>query len=385
MVHSGLNQDQIKRYSRHIVLPEIGLEGQEKLLDASVLIIGTGGLGSPLALYLAAAGIGTIGLVDFDVVEHSNLQRQIIHFTKDVGRTKLDSAEEKIKAINPDVTVRQHPVYISSENAIDIIRDYDFVIDGTDNFPTRYLVNDACVMLGKTNIYGSIYRFDGQATVFKPNEGPCYRCLYPEPPPPGLIPSCQEGGVVGVLPGIIGIIQATEVVKLVTGSGTPLVGRLMLYDAMEMTFDEVNIDRDPDCPICGDNPTIDKLIDYNQFCGVRSDAEQEAISQAFNISVEEASSRLKSNDGNIVLLDIRDPNEYEISHVEGSVLIPGAILPDEVQNLDMSKEYFVLCKVGERSLEAAQFMTNLGFKKVRNVAGGINEWAEKVDPSLNIY
>ncbi|MDH5681121.1 MAG: ThiF family adenylyltransferase, partial [Spirochaetota bacterium] len=326
-----------------------------------------------------------IGLVDFDVVEHSNLQRQIIHFTKDVGRTKLDSAEEKIKAINPDVTVRQHPVYISSENAIDIIRDYDFVIDGTDNFPTRYLVNDACVMLGKTNIYGSIYRFDGQATVFKPNEGPCYRCLYPEPPPPGLIPSCQEGGVVGVLPGIIGIIQATEVVKLVTGSGTPLVGRLMLYDAMEMTFDEVNIDRDPDCPICGDNPTIDKLIDYNQFCGVRSDAEQEAISQAFNISVEEASSRLKSNDGNIVLLDIRDPNEYEISHVEGSVLIPGAILPDEVQNLDMSKEYFVLCKVGERSLEAAQFMTNLGFKKVRNVAGGINEWAEKVDPSLNIY
>ncbi|GMT49871.1 MAG: molybdenum cofactor biosynthesis protein MoeB [bacterium] len=381
----GLSRDQIQRYSRHIVLPEIGLEGQERLLDAKVLIIGAGGLGSPLALYLAAAGIGTIGLVDFDVVEPSNLQRQIIHHTPDVGRLKLDSAADKIHAMNPDVKVNKYPTFITSENALDIIKDYDYVIDGTDNFPTRYLVNDACVMLGKTNIYGSIYRFDGQATVFKPDEGPCYRCLYPEPPPPGLIPSCQEGGVVGVLPGIIGLIQATEVVKLVTESGTSLVGRLLLYDAMDMSFNEVMIDKNPDCPMCGDHPTITELIDYKEFCGIRSDVEAEAIAQSFNISVEEAHDLLSQDRNDLVLLDVRDPNEYEIARIEGSILVPLGVLPDEVKDMDIEKEYLVLCKVGDRSLEAAQFMANVGFKRVRNVAGGIIEWAKKIDPSLKVY
>lgn len=385
MVHSGLTQDQIKRYSRHIVLPEIGLEGQESLLEAKVLIIGTGGLGSPLAFYLTAAGIGTIGLVDFDVVDHSNLQRQIIHFTQDVGKRKIDSAAEKITSLNPDVNVIKHNCFITSENALDIIKDYDFVIDGTDNFPTRYLVNDACVMLGKTNIYGSIYRFDGQATVFKPKEGPCYRCLYPEPPPPGLIPSCQEGGVVGVLPGIIGIIQATEVVKLITESGDPLIGRLLLYDAMDMSFREVEIDKNPNCPVCGDNPTITELVDYKEFCGLRSDAEQDALVQAFNISPEKANEVFKSGGEDVVLLDVRDPSEVEIASIEGSTFIPGAILPDEVKNLDMSKHYLVLCKVGERSLEAAKFMADLGFERVNNIEGGINAWSKTVDKSLKVY
>ncbi len=381
----GLSRDQIQRYSRHIVLPEIGLEGQERLLDAKVLIIGAGGLGSPLALYLAAAGIGTIGLVDFDIVEPSNLQRQIAHYTSDVGRPKLDSAADKIHAMNPDVKVNKYPTFITSENALDIIKDYDYVIDGTDNFPTRYLVNDACVMLGKTNIYGSIYRFDGQATVFKPDEGPCYRCLYPEPPPPGLIPSCQEGGVVGVLPGIIGIIQATEVIKLVTESGTPLIGRLLLYDSMDMSFNEVMIDKNPDCPVCSDHPTITELIDYKEFCGIRSDVEAEAIAQSFNVSVEEAHDLLSQDRDDLVLLDVRDPNEYEIACIGGSILIPLAVLPDEVKDMDIEKEYLVLCKVGDRSLEAAQFMANVGFKRVRNVAGGIIEWAEKIDSSLKVY
>ena len=381
----GLSRDQIQRYSRHIVLPEIGLEGQERLLEAKVLIIGAGGLGSPLALYLAAAGVGTIGLVDFDIVEPSNLQRQIAHYTSDVGRPKLDSAADKIHAMNPDVKVNKYPTFITSENALDIIKDYDYVIDGTDNFPTRYLVNDACVMLGKTNIYGSIYRFDGQATVFKPDEGPCYRCLYPEPPPPGLIPSCQEGGVVGVLPGIIGIIQATEVIKLVTESGTSLVGRLLLYDAMDMSFNEVMIDKNPDCPVCSDHPTITELIDYKEFCGIRSDAEAEAIAQSFNVSVEEAHDLLSQDRDDLVLLDVRDPNEYEIARIEGSVLVPLGVLPDEVKDMDIEKEYLVLCKVGDRSLEAAQFMANVGFKRVRNVAGGIIEWAKKVDSSLKVY
>ncbi|MDH4128986.1 MAG: molybdopterin-synthase adenylyltransferase MoeB, partial [Spirochaetota bacterium] len=364
MVSVGLDltQEQIKRYSRHIVLPEVGLEGQERLLESRVLIIGAGGLGSPLSVYLAAAGVGTIGLVDFDVVEYSNLQRQIVHFTKDVGRPKIDSAAEKIVAINPDVTVIKHSTHISSQNAMDIIKDYEYVIDGTDNFPTRYLVNDACVMLGKTNIYGSIYRFDGQATVFKPKEGPCYRCLYPEPPPPGLIPSCQDGGVIGVLPGIIGIIQATEVIKMITGSGTPLIGRLLLYDAMEMGFNEVNIERNPSCPVCGDNPTITELIDYNQFCGVRTSTEVEALTQAYNIPVEKAHKILIENKDDVILLDVREPQEYQITHIDGSVLIPMALLPDEVQNLDMSKQILVICRVGERSLEAAQFLTSLGFK-----------------------
>ncbi len=383
--HVGLTQAQIKRYSRHIILPEIGLEGQEKLLEAKVLIIGTGGLGSPLAVYLAAAGIGTIGLVDFDVVEHSNLQRQIIHFTKDVGRPKLDSAEEKIKAINPDVTVIKHHTFISSENALDIIKNYDYIIDGTDNFPTRYLVNDACIMLGKTNIYGSIYRFDGQATVFKPKEGPCYRCLYPEPPPPGLIPSCEEGGVVGVLPGMIGVIQATEVVKLVTGSGSPLVGRLLLYDSMDMSFNEVSIDRNPNCPMCGDNPTITKLIDYKEFCGIRSDVETEAITKTFNISVEDAHKKLSDHRNDVFLLDVREPTEYEITYLKDSTLIPMAMLPDRVSELDMSKEILIICKVGERSLEAAQLLSSLGFKRVKNISGGINEWARKIDSSIKEY
>ncbi len=382
---AGLSQDQLKRYSRHIVLPEIGLEGQEGLLDSKVLIIGAGGLGSPLAFYLTAAGIGTIGLVDFDKVEFSNLQRQIIHFTKDVGRPKLDSAADKIKALNPDVDVIKHPVYISSDNALDIIKNYDYVIDGTDNFPTRYLVNDACVMLGKTNIYGSIYRFDGQATVFKPKDGPCYRCLYPEPPDPGLIPSCQEGGVVGVLPGIIATIQATEVVKLITGSGTSLVGRLLLYDAMDMSFNEVQIERDHNCPVCGDKPTITKLIDYNEFCGIRSDAEQEAFNKKYEVSVEEANKILSGDRTNITLLDIREPEEFKIVSLENSLQIPMAMLPDRVNELDMSKEILIICRIGERSARAVEFLTSLGFEKVKNISGGIIKWAEKIDTSLPIY
>lgn len=378
-----LSQEEIRRYSRHIVLPEVGLEGQEKLLATKVLLIGAGGLGSPLAMYLTAAGVGTIGMVDFDEVEISNLQRQILHYHTDIGKTKLKSAEETLKQMNPNLNFIAHETTLRSDNALEIIGNYDYVVDGTDNFPTRYLVNDASVMLNKPNIYGSIYRFDGQATVFMPYEGPCYRCLYPEPPPPGLIPSCEEGGVIGVLPGIIALIQATEVIKLTIGQGRSLVGRLLLYDAMEMSFQELEIERNPECVLCGKNPTIRSLIDYDEFCGIRPSAD--IPNAEIEVTVQKASEKWKEPNKNRVLLDVREPFEYDIVHIEGSTLIPLGELPSRVKDLDMSKEYLLLCKLGGRSMQATQLLKDLDFPNVKNIHGGIIAWAKEIDSSLPTY
>src|SRR5579884_213544 len=377
-----LNNDEVLRYSRHLIMPEVGMEGQLKLKAARVLCIGAGGLGSPLALYLAAAGVGTIGIVDFDVVDYTNLQRQIIHSTADVGRKKLESAAEKLKAINPFLDIRPFETRLDSGNALELFRKFDMVVDGTDNFPTRYLVNDACVLTGKPNVYGSIFRFEGQASVFATKQGPCYRCLYPEPPPPGLVPSCAEGGVLGILPGLVGIIQATEAIKLILGKGDPLIGRLLLIDALGMKFRELKLRKNPDCPACGKNPTITKLIDYEQFCGIRGE-EAPAEVTTDEIQVEELKQRLDRGD-DIYILDVREPHEYDICNLGGH-LIPLGELPNRVNELDTSKEIVAHCRSGMRSAKAVNFLRQAGFKKVHNLAGGILAWADRVDPSMPKY
>jgi adenylyltransferase/sulfurtransferase len=380
-----LTTDDLSRYSRHLILPEVGMEGQQKLKAARVLCVGTGGLGSPLALYLTAAGIGTLGLVDFDVVDSSNLQRQIIHSTKDIGRKKIESAEEKLTALNPAIKIVKHETMLSSANALDIIKDYDIVADGTDNFPTRYLVNDACVLLKKPNAYGSIFRFEGQASVFSTEEGPCYRCLYPEPPPPGLVPSCAEGGVLGILPGLVGVIQATEVIKLILGKGDPLIGRLLLVDALGMRFRELKLRKNPECPVCGANPTVTKLIDYEQFCGIMPETPQDknmknGIPQ---ISVKEYKSRRDKGE-DLFLLDVREPYEYQIAQI-GGVLIPQNDVPNRLAEIPRDKEIVVQCRSGARSQRIAELLKEQGYTNVVNLAGGILAWADEIDPSIQKY
>src|SRR5438128_2070547 len=380
-----LTNDEIKRYSRHLIMPEVGVEGQRKLKAAKVLCIGAGGLGSPAAMYLAAAGVGTLGMVDFDVVDFSNLQRQILHGTPDVGRSKLASARDRLNALNPNVTIESHETALSSQNALELFEPYDVILDGTDNFPTRYLVNDACVLLGKPNAYGSIFRFEGQASVFATKDGPCYRCLYPEPPPPGLVPSCAEGGVLGVLPGIIGVIQATETIKLIAGIGEPLIGRFMIYDALKMKFRELKLRKDPDCPVCGTHPTVTQLIDYEQFCGVRPAApEPITVNSATEITSVELKQRLDRGDA-LKIVDVREPNEYQINRIPGSVLIPLGDVPKRQNELDPNDEIVVHCKMGARSAKAADFLRSVGFRRVLNLKGGILDWIDKVDPSQPKY
>ena len=377
-----LTNDEILRYSRHLIMPEVGMEGQQKLKAARVLCIGAGGLGSPLALYLAAAGVGTLGIVDFDVVDFTNLQRQIIHSTADVGRKKLDSAAEKLKAINPFVNVKKIETRLSSANALELFRDFDIIADGTDNFPTRYLVNDACVLSGKPNVYGSIFRFEGQASVFATEEGPCYRCLYPEPPPPGLVPSCAEGGVLGILPGLVGVMQATEVIKLILGAGEPLIGRLLLIDALGMKFRELKLRKNPDCPACGTHPTVTQLIDYNEFCGIRGE-EKPVETGIPEMQVEELKRRLDAGES-LYVLDVREPHEYQICNIGGH-LIPLGDLPKRVNELDSSREIVAHCRSGVRSAKAVGFLQQAGFKKVHNLAGGILAWADRIDPKMPKY
>ena len=381
----SLSKDEVLRYSRHLIMPEVGMQGQLKLKNAKVIMIGTGGLGAPLGLYLSAAGIGRIGLVDFDVVDFTNLHRQVIHGTKDVGRKKLDSAAEHMLDVNPNVQIDRYEVALDSSNALEILKPYDIVIDGTDNFPTRYLVNDACVILKKPNVYGSIFRFEGQASVFAYPGGPCYRCLYPEPPPPGLVPSCAEGGVLGILPGIIGLIQATEAVKLILGTGEPLVGRLLLYEALGMRFRELKLRRNPDCPVCGDHPTITELIDYQQFCGVpvQEPAPLPGTKEG-EIDPVEVHEKMERGD-NFVLLDVREPHEYLICNIPFAKLIPLGDLPKRVNELDTAVEIVAHCKSGVRSAKACDFLRQAGFRKVRNMKGGITAWSDKVDPSVPKY
>jgi len=378
-----LTNDEILRYSRHLIMPEVGMEGQQKLKAARVLLVGAGGLGSPLGLYLAAAGVGTLGIVDFDVVDYTNLQRQILHSTADVGRKKLDSAADRLKAINPFVELRRFETKLTSHNALELFRDFDMVADGTDNFPTRYLVNDACVLSRKPNVYGSIFRFEGQASVFATEDGPCYRCLYPEPPPPGLVPSCAEGGVLGILPGLVGVIQATEVVKLILGIGDPLIGRLLLVDALGMKFRELKLRKNPDCPVCGTHPTLTELIDYNQFCGIRGEEKQSVEASIPEIEVEELKRRLDSGE-DLFILDVREPHEYKIANLGGH-LIPLNELPKRIHELDSSREIVAHCKMGGRSAKAVQFLRQAGFEKVRNLKGGITAWSDRIDPKIPKY
>ncbi|MGD0016756.1 MAG: molybdopterin-synthase adenylyltransferase MoeB [Verrucomicrobiia bacterium] len=384
-----LTNEEIKRYSRHLILPEVGVEGQERIKAAKVLLVGSGGLGSPLALYLSAAGVGTIGIVDFDAVDLANLQRQVIHFTTDVGKPKLQSAEEKIKAINPNVKFVAHQAKLTSENAIEIIKDYDVVADGTDNFPTRYLVNDACVMLKKPDVYGSIFRFEGMASVFAPHlGGPCYRCWYPEPPPPGKVPSCAEAGVLGVVCGIIGNIQANETIKLIIGKGAPLMGRLLRFNALDMTFKEHKIPRDPDCPLCGKNPTITKLIDYNQFCGLsRSEIaakKQETGLGPDDIAVEQVKAMLDRKE-DFAFVDVRNPDERTICKIEGTKLIPLPDLPQRLKELPKDKLIIFHCHYGGRSMRALKFLRSQGYTKLKNLSGGIDRWAERIEPNMPRY
>jgi adenylyltransferase/sulfurtransferase len=379
-----LNNDEIRRYSRHLILPEVGLAGQKKIKAASVLCIGAGGLGSPIAMYLAAAGIGKIGIVDFDTVDFSNLQRQILHTDADVGRSKAESAKETIRGINPHCEVVIHNTRISSENALDLIRPYDIVVDGTDNFPTRYLTNDACVILKKPNVYGSIFRFEGQASVFAPHlGGPCYRCLYPEPPPPGMVPSCAEGGVLGVLPGIIGCIQATEILKLAIGKGNLLVGRLLLFNALDMKFRELKLRRDPACPVCGDHPTIKELIDYEVFCGIEPTPVDNGNPD--EVTVQEMKRALDDPKLGIKVIDIREPFESEIAKIEGVPLLPMSELQNRFTELDPNTQYYLHCKVGSRSLSALSFLREQGFKYVKSVKGGINAWSDEIDRNVPRY
>ncbi len=381
-IPATLNKDEILRYSRHLIMPEVAMEGQLKLKAARVLCIGAGGLGSPLALYLAAAGVGTLGLVDFDVVDYTNLQRQVIHHTSDVGRPKLDSAIDKLNAINPFVQTERFETMLTSANALEIFRGFDIIADGTDNFATRYLVNDACVLSGKPNVYASIFRFEGQASVFATKDGPCYRCLYPEPPPPGLVPSCAEGGVLGVLPGLLGVIQATEVIKLILGAGDSLIGRLLLVDALAMRFREMRVRKNPDCPVCGANPTVKELIDYNQFCGIRGeDAPSDA--KVPEIQVGELKRRQDAGE-DLFVLDVREPHEYQICNL-GGYLIPLGDLPKRIHELDSSREIVVHCKSGGRSAKAVDFLRQSGFKRASNLTGGILAWSDKVDPSVPKY
>ncbi len=384
----ALTHEEIARYSRHLILPEVGMEGQQRLKAAKVLLVGTGGLGAPMALYLAAAGVGTLGLVDFDVVDASNLHRQVIHSTPDVGRPKLDSAADKIAALNPNVKVVKHETMLTSANAMEILKDYDIVADGTDNFQTRYLVNDACVLSGKPNVYGSIFRFEGQASVFATKEGPCYRCLYPEPPPPGLVPSCAEGGVLGILPGLVGIIQSTEVIKLILGSGDSLVGRLLLVDALGMRFRELKLRKNPDCPVCGTHPTVTALIDYDQFCGIMPPSKE--TTQVANmqngvpqIGPEELKRRQTAGE-DVFVLDVREPHEFQIANI-GGYLVPLNDLPKRIDELDREKNIVVHCKSGGRSQRASEFLQQQGFQHVENLAGGITAWSDKVDPSIPKY
>ncbi len=378
-----LSNEEILRYSRHLIMPEVGMEGQQRLKAARVLCVGAGGLGSPLSLYLAAAGVGTLGLVDFDVVDFTNLQRQIIHSTADVGRKKLDSAAEKLRGVNPHVDVRTFETRLTSDNALRIIRDFDIVVDGTDNFPTRYLVNDACVLAGKLNVYGSIFRFEGQVSVFGAKDGPCYRCLYPEPPPPGLVPSCAEGGVLGILPGLVGVMQATEAVKLILGRGESLVGRLLLVDALAMRFQELRLRKNPDCPICGPRPTITRLVDYDAFCGVRGEEAPAQSGQVPQIQVEELKHELDSG-RDLFVLDVREPHEVAICGLGGH-LIPLGDLPKRVHELDSSRDIVAYCRSGVRSAKAVAFLRQAGFRKVRNLAGGVLAWADRIDRSMPKY
>jgi adenylyltransferase/sulfurtransferase len=378
---TSLDRQEIARYSRHLVLPEVGVEGQLRLGRARVLVVGAGGLGSPLGIYLAAAGVGHIGLVDFDVVDLSNLQRQVLYETQDVGRSKLERARRRIEALNPHVRVDCHPARLTSDNALEILREYDVILDGTDNFPTRYLVNDACVLLGKPNVYGSIFRFEGQVSVFGAPGGPCYRCLYPEPPAPGSVPNCAEGGVLGVLPGTIGTLQATEAIKLILGRGRPLVGRLLLFDALEMRFRELKLRKDPHCPVCGDSPTIRGLIDYDAACGLAEDTARPAQPA---IEVEQLHSRL-DGDAPPLLLDVRTREEWAICRIEGAQLLPAQALPSKIDELDRTREIVVYCHIGKRSAAVVEFLRSRGFSRVLNLAGGINAWSERVDPSMPRY
>jgi sulfur-carrier protein adenylyltransferase/sulfurtransferase len=382
----NFSNDEIARYSRHLIMPEVTLDGQKRIKAASVLCIGAGGLGSPIALYLAAAGIGRMGLVDFDIVDFSNLQRQILHGTDDVGRKKLNSARDRIKATNPNVQVDLHDVMFRSDNAMQIVQDYDIVIDGTDNFPTRYLSNDVCVLAKKPNIYGSIFRFDGQCTVFAPHlSGPCYRCMFPEPPPPGMVPSCAEGGVLGVLPGIIGVMQAIEAIKLIIGIGESLIGRLVSFDALKLRFKEFKIRKDPNCPICGDHPTIHELIDYDQFCGIpQADAEAAKEMEVPTITAPELKSKIDRKD-KFVLVDVREPFEYDISRIPGSKLIPLGEIPARLSELDSADEIVLHCKVGGRSAKALRILQEAGFRKLSNLQGGITAWSDEVDPTVPKY
>ncbi|HLJ14215.1 MAG TPA: molybdopterin-synthase adenylyltransferase MoeB [Bryobacteraceae bacterium] len=382
---ASLSNEEILRYSRHLIMPEVGMEGQLKLKNGKVLMVGAGGLGAPLGLYLAAAGVGRIGIVDFDVVDTTNLQRQVIHGTHDVGRKKLDSAADRMLEINPNVRIDRFEVALSSENAFDVLRDYDIVVDGTDNFPTRYLVNDACVLLHKPNVYGSIFRFEGQATVFAYEGGPCYRCLYPEPPPPGLVPSCAEGGVLGILPGLIGLVQATETVKLILGKGEPLSGRLLLYDALAMRFRELKLKRNPECPVCGDRPTITKLIDYQQFCGVAHTPPPPppGLNEG-EIDPVEVKAKIDRHDP-FLLIDVREPHEYQICNIPTAKLIPLGELPKHINELDSATDIVVHCKSGMRSAKACDFLRKAGFRKVKNMKGGILAWSDKVDPRVPKY
>jgi len=387
MEQAKLTNDEVQRYSRHLIMPEVGVEGQLKLKAGSVLCIGAGGLGSPAALYLAAAGVGRIGIVDFDVVDFSNLQRQVIHGTSDVGRSKLASAKDRLHGLNPLITIDTYETALSSKNALDLFKPYDVILDGTDNFPTRYLTNDACVLLGKPNAYGSIFRFEGQASVFATKNGPCYRCLYPEPPPPGLVPSCAEGGVLGVLPGVIGTIQATEAVKLIMGIGEPLIGRFLIYDALRMKFRELKLKKDPDCPVCGTHPTVTALIDYEQFCGVAPAAEPVMTATQDNeteIDVRELKRKMDAKE-NFFLLDVREPNEYQIGRIPGSTLIPLGEVPQRYQEIPKDREVVVHCKMGGRSAKAAAFLRQQGFTSVKNLKGGILDWSDKIDPSVPKY
>jgi molybdopterin/thiamine biosynthesis adenylyltransferase/rhodanese-related sulfurtransferase len=381
----NLSRSEILRYSRHLLIPEVGLEGQRKLKSSSVLVIGTGGLGSPVALYLAAAGIGQIGLVDYDVVDFSNLQRQVIHGTSNLGKLKVESARQRMLDINPDIQVTVYNEPFTSENAMRIAADYEILIDGTDNFPTRYLVNDLCVLTGKANVYGSIFRFEGQVSVFDARRGPCYRCLFPEPPPPGLVPSCAEGGVLGVLPGTIGTLQATEALKLILGIGEPLIGKLMLYNALDMSFDFVKLRKNPNCKVCGPNPEVTELIDYEAFCGVPGhDHDEGSAGARWDITAEELATKLNKGE-KIFLLDVREPHELEISCLPGAKLIPLGQLAGRLSELDSADEMIVFCKSGSRSARALELLVSAGFRKAKNLKGGINAWANEVDQSMPIY
>lgn len=380
-----LSKDQIARYSRHLIMPEVGVEGQEKLCQAKVLCIGAGGLGSPLALYLAAAGVGHLGIVDFDVVDFSNLQRQIIHSEANLGRSKAESAKERILSINSSIDVEIYKERLTVDNALQLVEQYDIVVDGTDNFATRYLVNDACVLLKKPNVYGSIFRFEGQASVFDAQRGPCYRCLYPEPPPPGMVPSCAEGGVLGVLPGLVGCIQATEIIKLILGKGEPLIGRLMIIYALDMKIRELKLRKDPNCPICSDHPSITSLIDYDEFCGIARGQEAQSQGQTdMEITAQELK-RILDSKKKVVIVDVREPHEYDICHMEQSILIPLGELPNRLNELDTADEIVTHCHHGMRSLNAANFLKQMGFKKVKSLKGGIHSWSMEIEPNIATY